>query len=204
MKSIAIAALLATAQAVRVEHTYLTMTDGSVRDVVALQTAFIDKSDEIIQDTNAVQLEESKVEELKDEFQGYTPSYDGFEGNNHNGGEWRDAYKRVIPEHFTGETADTFTAKMIKEYAFEGKDKDTGKPNGKFTVTKAQTKKAAYEVLETHLGLKGADADKHLAKYFDQVWNHFDVLEKGALEAVELNKFMRDLCKPVKEHITLE
>merc|ERR1712217_200360 len=94
----------------------------------------------------------------------YTPEYDGYEGNHHNDIAWRDPYERVIPEHFTGETADTFTAKIIKEFALEGKDEDTGKPNGKFTVTKAQTRKAAEEVLETHTGLKGADAEAHLAK----------------------------------------
>ena len=93
---------------------------------------------------------------------------------------------------------------MIAKFALEGTDADSKKPNGKFTVSKDKTKEASYEVLATHLGLEGAAADEHLSKYFDQVWDHMDVLKKGSLEAVELNKFMRDLCKPVKEHIILE
>ena len=93
---------------------------------------------------------------------------------------------------------------MIKEYATEGADKWTGLPNGSFTVSKAQARLAAVEVLDTHLGLKGADAEAHLTRYFDEVWNHFDVLGAGSLEAVEMNRFMRDLCKPVKQFIYLE
>ena len=102
------------------------------------------------------------------------------------------------------ETSDTFTKKMIKEYALEVADEDTGLPTGKFIVSKDATRKAAVEVLGTHLGLFGADAEAHLAKYFDMVWSHFDVLSKGSLEAVELNHLMRDLCKPVKPFIYLE
>jgi hypothetical protein len=93
---------------------------------------------------------------------------------------------------------------MIKEYAIESADKDTGLPTGHFTVKKDAARRAAVEVLDTHLGLKGADAEGHLNRYFDEVWDHFDVLRTGALEAVELNHFMRDLCKPVKEFIYLE
>ena len=99
---------------------------------------------------------------------------------------------------------------MIENYATEGIDAGTPtepgtfKPNGVFTVTKENTKKASYEVLATHLGMDKAAADAHLAKYFDTVWDHFDVNGKGSLDAVELNHLMRDLCKPVKEFITLE
>ena len=144
-----------------------------------------------------------RVEEKLPNFHGYTPDYSGFEGNHH-GDEWRDPYERVVPEMFTGDTADTFTAKMIKEYAIEGQDKDSGKPNGKFYITRDACKKASYEVLATHLGLKGAAADAHLKQYFDDVWEHMDVNHTGALEAIEINKFMRTLAKPIKEHITLE
>ena len=52
--------------------------------------------------------------------------------------------------------------------------------------------------------MKKDEADQYLAKYFEDVWDHFDVNHKGALEAVELNHLMRSLCKPVKEHIILE
>ena len=155
---------------------------------------------------NYLQTEESKIEEKKDTFGGYTVAYSGFEGNLQ-GGEWRDAYERTLPERFdldVGAQADSFTGHMIKDYAVEGQDKDTGKPNGKFFMDYAKTKAATLEVLSTHLGLKGGDATAHNAKYFDAVWDHYDVNKTGALEAVELNHFMRDLCKPVKDNIVLE
>ena len=158
----------------------------------------------IKKDHSLLQIEEHKFEEKLPGFHGYTVEYDGFEGNNHQDGQWRDAYNRVVPTAFTGDERDTFTAKMISQFALEGTDEDTHKPNGHFTVSKEKTKEATYEVLKTHLGFDAAAADEHNAKYFDQVWDHMDVNKKGALEAVELNKFMRDLCKPVKEHIILE
>ena len=92
---------------------------------------------------------------------------------------------------------------MIKDYALEVADKE-GMKTGKFIVNKDNTRLAAIEVLETHLGLKGPDAEEHLRKYFDEVWNHFDVNKVGSLEAVELNHFMRDLCRPIRDNITLE
>ena len=137
------------------------------------------------------------------DFHGYHPWYSGFEGNNHAGGEWRDAYHREIPQHYQGEGVESFTKKMLTDFAIEGTDEDTHKPNGKFYLTKDKAKAATYEVLDTHLGLKGAAADDHLSKYFDAVWNHVDVNETGKVDAIEMNKFMRDLCKPLKEHIDL-
>ena len=208
MKSIAIAALLGAINATRLttdDSVFIQFTNGAETEVQFAQTGFVDDSERMIEDTRLLHLEEHKFEEKLPGFHGYTPEYSGFEGNNHNNGEWRDAYERKLPAHFEGEEGvDTFTAKMIKEFALEGQDEDTGKPNGHFTVSKANTQKAALEVLDTHCGLKGADADAHLAKYFDKVWEHFDVNNKGALEAVELNHFMRDLAKPIKEHINLE
>merc|ERR1712227_953000 len=179
--SFAIAALLGYTQA----GIRLTRTDGSITD---------------LPDLTFIQTEESKIEE-KDGKVTYTPSYHEFPGNKGTFGDWREPYERVVPERFDSkvdDTADTFTGKMIREFALETADKDTGLPTGHFIMTKDATKKAAYEVLETHLGLKGGDADAHLNRYFEEVWNHFDVFRKGSLEAVELNHFMRDLCKPVK------
>ena len=45
-------------------------------------------------DRSFVGLEEMKFEEKLPDFHGYTPEYSGFIGNNHEGGEWRDAYER--------------------------------------------------------------------------------------------------------------
>ena len=153
----------------------------------------------------SVQKSQKRVEELMDHFKGYTADYHGFEGNNHLGGEWRYPYERKIPERFDGDDRETFTAKMIKDFAIEGHDKTTGLPNGHFFLNKQKTKEAAYEVLATHLGLKTKqEQDDYLDKYFDAVWTHMDVNETGTLEAIEINRFMRTLCKPVKDHINLE
>ena len=185
-QTIAIATFLGYTQA----GIRLTRTDGSITN---------------IPDISYVQTEEAKIEE-KDKKVTYTPSYDGFDGNKGTFGDWREPYERVIPTRFDegGDQVDTFTRKMIKEYATEGADKWTGLPNGTFTVSKAQARQAAVEVIATHLNLSGADGEAHLQRYFDEVWNHFDVLGKGSLEAVEMNRFMRDLCKPVKDPIYLE
>ena len=59
-------------------------------------------------------------------------------------------------------------------------------------------------MLKTHLGMDRAAADAHNAQYFDQVFDHMDVNHTGRLEVYEMQKLMRDLCKPVKEHIYLE
>ena len=71
-------------------------------------------------------------------------------------------------------------------------------------MTPEKTKEAAYEVLKTHLGFDKAAADKHMDQYFKPVWDHMDVNKTGFLYAEEINKFMRDMCKPVKENIILE
>ena len=114
-------------------------TDGSITDI----------SDNVL-----VQIEESKIEE-KNKKVTYTPDYDGFDGNKGAFGDWREGYERKIPERFDegGDSVDTFTRKMLKNYATEGSDKWTGLPDGSFTVSKAHAKEAAVEVLNTHLGL---------------------------------------------------
>merc|ERR1712167_212691 len=106
----------------------------------------------------------SKIEE-KDGKVVYHPGYDKFDGNKGTFGDWREPYERVVPEVYEGDTGDTFTKKMIKEYAIETADKDTGLPTGKFIMTKDSVKTASREVLATHLGLHGADADEHLNRY---------------------------------------
>ena len=98
--SIVIASLFGYTQA----SIRLTRTDGSITDI------------------NLIQTDSQKIEEKRPYFQGYTPEYDKFPGN-YQGDKWRDPYERVIPEHLLGETGDTFTKKMIKDYALEVADK---------------------------------------------------------------------------------
>ena len=171
------------------------MYGGSTKEMVQIHSH--------IRSHNHIHHKQRRFEEKLPDFHGYTPEYSGFEGNNHNDGEWRDAYKRELPAFVTGDEADSFTKKIIKDFAVEGQDKVSGKPNGLFYVSKDACKKATYEVLSTHLGLKGAEAQAYNKKYFDDVWDHMDVNQEGHLMANEINKFMRSLAKPVKEHIDL-
>ena len=120
---------------------------------------------------SAIHLNTKKIEESKPYFTGFTPEYHGFEGNKGPFGEWRDAYERKVPEAFEGDQADSFTRKIIKDFAIEGQDvldddKLSHKPNGKFYMTPQKTREASYEVLKTHLGFDRKQADAHLDKYF--------------------------------------
>merc|ERR1712196_371998 len=49
-----------------------------------------------------------------------------------------------------------------------------GEPTGVFTMTEAQAKAAAVEVIGTHKGLTGAAADAYLGTYWAKAWGHFD------------------------------
>jgi len=80
----------------------------------------------------------AKVEETADGFAGFDASLDGFAGNNHNAGEWKDAYSREIPHNFddgSDHPVDMFTQNVLKNYATEGVTKE-GKPDGHFFITK--------------------------------------------------------------------
>ena len=72
-----------------------------------------------------------RVEETSKDFGGFPASDHGFIGNNHNDGEWKDAYERVLPGNYDKSDehqVDTFTANVLENYATEGVTKD-GKPN---------------------------------------------------------------------------
>ena len=99
----------------------------------------------------------ARVEETADGFAGFDASLDGFVGNNHNNGEWKDAYARDIPHNFdTGNDhpVDMFTQNVLQNFATEGVTKE-GKPDGHFFITKDQAKKLSSEVVQTHLGFTG-------------------------------------------------
>lgn len=105
-------------------------------------------------------------------------------------------YERVIPPRFTADSDDLFMRSMLKTYAIEGaKDKeDGGGPNGNFFMPKATARAAAVEVLGTHKGLTGANAEQYLNTYFDKAWGHFDVNQTGAVAVYRMAEFMRFLC----------
>lgn len=142
-----------------------------------------------------------KVDETSKGFAGFDASLHGFIGNNHNGGEWKDAYDRNLPGNYDQEDdhpVDLFTKNVLANYATEGVTAE-GKPNREFFILKAQAKMLAAEVVKTHLHLKAGAIEDFLKERFEDTWNHYDVNKEGTLDAMWASPFMRALCKPIKE-----
>jgi hypothetical protein len=99
----------------------------------------------------------NRVEETKPGYGGFDASLHGFVGNNHNGGEWKEPYDRNLPVHYYDSEdgqVDAFTRNVLRNYATEGVTK-SGKPSGHFFIRKANLRKIAAEVVQTHLKKKG-------------------------------------------------
>ena len=110
-------------------------------------------------------------------------------------------YDRAIPDRFSADSDDLFMRSMLTKYATEeptDEDKATGykggEPSGVFTMTEAQAKSAATEVLDTHKGLSGAAATDYLATYWAKAWGHFDVNRGGKITVYRMPELMRFLC----------
>merc|ERR1719327_2567421 len=117
------------------------------------------------------------------------------------GDEGKGGYERKIPDRFSADSDDLFMRSMITTYATEEEteeDKKTGykggEPNGVFTLTEAQAKAAATEVLDTHKGISGAAAEAYLATYWAKAWGHFDVNRTGSIAVYRSPELMRFLC----------
>eukprot|EP00356_Strombidium_inclinatum_P004636 CAMPEP_0170491156 /NCGR_PEP_ID=MMETSP0208-20121228/10489_1 /TAXON_ID=197538 /ORGANISM="Strombidium inclinatum, Strain S3" /LENGTH=218 /DNA_ID=CAMNT_0010766683 /DNA_START=1 /DNA_END=658 /DNA_ORIENTATION=+ len=110
---------------------------------------------------------------------GYEANHDDFEGMEGFGN-----YDRQVPNHFQGAGSgdDQFMNSMITKYAVE-ESTNEGKPTGKFFFRHANAKQAAYEIVETHLGLKGKAAQDYLDQNFDKTFKHFDTAADGKIEA---------------------
>ena len=108
-------------------------------------------------------------------------------------GKLDDAYTRVVPARFSGDSDDLFMRSMIENYALEGKNKD-GSPNGSFWMDESSARSAASEVLQTHKSLTGAAKDKYLNTYFGKAWGHFDVNRGGMIEVIKMPQLMRFLA----------
>ena len=105
---------------------------------------------------------------------------DFFEARDNGTGPLDKKYERVLPPQFADSSDDLFMRSMIMNYAREGKNED-GSPNGVFTMTEAQTRGAAAEVLGTHKKLSGAALKTYLDTYFPRTWAHFDVNKAGMI-----------------------
>ena len=108
--------------------------------------------------------------------------------------EGEKAYKRVIPEHFTGDTPadDLFMRSVIKEAALEGKNKD-GSPNGKFYMDKKAAGDIGMRVLEDNLKMQPDVASDHMNNYFEKAWKHYEIMGTGKIEAGLMPSFVRFL-----------
>ena len=61
-------------------------------------------------------------------------------------------------------------------------------------MTKATARAAAVEILGTHKGLTGANAEAYLATYWNKAWGHFDVNQTGSIAVYRSAELMRFLC----------
>merc|ERR1711907_853831 len=102
-------------------------------------------------------------------------------------------YERKIPKHID-QGDDLFMKSVMKNYALEGKDEDTQKPTGVFTLDETQAKALAYEVLSTHKGLSGANNKGYMDTYWAKAWGHFDVNKTGSIPAEQAPGLMRFLA----------
>ena len=102
-------------------------------------------------------------------------------------------YIRDTPDRFESEADDTLMRSMYDTYANESMDKD-GLPNGQFWVNEANAKKAAAEIVGTHLHLLGADQKAFVDANFPAAWARYDVNEEGKIEADRMPIFLRHIC----------
>ena len=118
---------------------------------------------------------------------------DFFEAKDNGTGPLDKIYERVIPERYATGNDDLFMRSMITSYAREGKNAD-GSPNGVFTMTEAETKRAASEVLGTHLKMDGDKLKSYIDTYFPRTWAHYDPNGSGAIAVETAPIFMRFLA----------
>ena len=149
-----------------------------------------------------VQLEESSSSSSDDEAQvqtgsaiSFVPTYEkpkDFPAYMNGFGGYK-TYIRDTPDRFESEADDTLMRSMYDTYATEGMNGD-GTPNGQFWVTKENAKKAAGEIVGTHLKLLGDDQKKFVDEVFPAAWERYDVNEEGKIEADRMPIFLRHIC----------
>ena len=82
--------------------------------------------------------------------------YHEFPGTVNENGAFAPQYDRVMPVQFKDKHLDDmFMHSMIKTYAKELRNPDTGEPTGKFYLDKTSGAQASQEILNTHLHLSG-------------------------------------------------
>ena len=79
---------------------------------------------------------------------------------------------------------------MFDNYALEATT-DEGVKTGKFIFKPMEAKMAAYEILETHMGLTGKAAEDYMDANFQKTFDHFDTAGNGYIEADRMSGFYR-------------
>ena len=197
MKSFAIAALLGLISAKDTTGVWQLKSVLSHRDEQVLQNYFGDVS---TARANARPPMRSHIELDSDSGSSDDESEEETNVQFIPGDEGKAGYARKIPDRFSADSDDLFMRSMLTTYATEeetAEDKATGyaggEPSGTFTMTEAQAKAAAVEVLGTHKGLTGAAADAYLGTYWAKSWGHFDVNRTGKITVYRMPELMRFL-----------
>merc|ERR1712153_248105 len=118
---------------------------------------------------------------------------DFFEARDNGTGPLDKKYERVLPVQFADASDDLFMRSMIMNYAREAKNED-GTPNGVFDVAELQARKAATEVVGTHLKLEGKALGDYIETYFPRTWAHYDVNKVGSIPVETMPLLMRFLA----------
>ena len=100
-------------------------------------------------------------------------------------------YERKVPDHWTGAGDDKLMESIIAKYSLEGNT--DGAPNGQFYVTKAGCEAIAKEVIGTHLHTTNAADAALFDQRFGKVYAHIDVLNEGFLDAGKVPQFLHML-----------
>ena len=198
MKSFAVAALLGLISAKDTTGVWQLKSVLSHRDEQVLQNYFGDVS---TARANARPPMRSHIELDSDSGSSDDESEDETNVQFLPGDEGKGGYERKVTDRFSADSDDIFMRSMITAYATEEEteeDKKTGykggEPTGVFTMTEAQAKAAATEVVGTHKGLTGAAADAYLGTYWAKSWGHFDVNRTGKITVLRTPELMRFLC----------
>ena len=101
-------------------------------------------------------------------------------------------YVRDVPDRFETESDDKLMESMYKNYAHEGMTNHL--PNGHFWVDRENARRAATEVVGTHLNLVGAAAKSYLDENFPAIWARFDVNEENKVEIDRMPQLLRMVC----------
>lgn len=90
---------------------------------------------------------------------------------------------------------------LISKYALEGNT--NGQPNGHFFLNREGVTAVATEVVQTHLGFTGAKLKSFLKENLPALWNRYDVMQEGNLDADRVAVLLRQLLGQVEIAIGL-